>query len=218
MVAPVAGRGAFSWPVDLGSGVARLPGWAVPDAADTDRDGCLGRDEAPVGPVRQQFHYMDANRDGRLTRAEYEAIAHIFDQSKNVALAILPGGEGDVTSTHVLWRQTRGLPYVPTPLFQDDRLWLIRNGGILSCLDAGTGAFRFQEERIGALGDYYASPVAAGGKVLVISQAGMAVVLRAGATLETLALNPLGEEVLATPAIAGNTFYVRTLATLWAFR
>jgi outer membrane protein assembly factor BamB len=118
----------------------------------------------------------------------------------------------------VNWRQTRGLPYVPTPLPLNDRLYLVRNGGLASCLDATTGAFRFQEERLGAVGDYYASPIAAKGKVLAISQPGTAVVFRASDTLEVLARNPLGEEVLATPAIGGDTLYVRTRSTLFAFR
>lgn len=200
-----------------GSGVSRMPAWDdLVASGDTNHDGELTRDEAPSGPAKQHFPYIDADRNGRLSRAEYEALAAIFDHSQNVALALDPTARD--AAPRVLWRQTRGLPYVPSPLVHDGRLYLVRNGGLASCLDAATGAYRFQEERLGALGDYYASPVAAGDQVLAISQPGVAVVFRAGDTLEVLARNPLGEEVLATPAIAENTLYLRTKSSLYAFR
>ncbi len=202
-----------------GSGVARMPTWEqLLAAGDTDKDGQLSRDEAPPGPLRHHFPYIDANRDGKVSMTEYESLATIFDRSQNVALAVRPDGGGNVTGTHVVWKQTRGLPYVPSPLHFEGRLYLVKNGGIASCLDARTGTFQYQEERLGAIGDYYASPVAGKGKILAISQPGTAVVYRAGAPLEVLARNPLGEEVLATPAIADNTLYIRTLSTLFAFR
>lgn len=201
-----------------GSGVPRMPDWASLVAqGDTNHDGRLTRDEAPGGPAKQHFVYIDADKDGQLTQQEYESLATIFNEARNVAMAIDPGGKGDVTTTHVVWRQERGLPYVPSPLVFEGRVYLVKNGGLLSCLDARSGAFHFQEERLGALGDYYSSPVAAGGKILTFSQAGVATVIRAGDTLEILARNPLGEPVLATPAIAGKTLYVRSQTQLYAF-
>jgi outer membrane protein assembly factor BamB len=202
----------------FGSGVARMPDWpSLVELGDANHDGRLVRDEAPNGPARQHFAYIDADKDGSLTQSEYESLAIIFNEAKNVAMSIRPGGRGDVTATHVEWRQERGLPYVPSPLLYDGRLYLVKNGGLMSCLDATTGAFRFQEERLGALGDYYASPVAADGKIITVSQAGMATVLRAGDTLEVLSRNPLGEPVLATPAISGHTLFIRTQTKLHAF-
>lgn len=200
-------------------GVDSGPAWAeVLAAGDADGDGRLTRREAPAGPARQHFHYMDANADGVLERAEYESILRIFTESRNAALAVRPGGRGEVTTTHVTWRQTRGLPYVPTPLLYGGRLYLVKNGGLITCLDASSGEALYQEERLGALGDNYSSPVAADGRILVISQPGTAVVLRAGDALDVLARNDLGEDVLATPAIVGNTLFVRTVGRLLAFR
>lgn len=202
-----------------GSGVSKMPDWdTLVTQGDADGDTMIRRDEAPAGPARQHFAYIDADRDGRLSRAEYTTIAEIFDRSENTAMAIRPGGSGDVTPSHVLWKQKRGLPYVPTPLYLGNRVYLLRNGGLVSCLDARSGTFLFQEERLGAMGDYYASPVAAKDRILAISQPGTAVVFRASDSLEVLARNPLGEEVLATPAIGSDTLYIRTRSALHAFR
>ncbi len=202
-----------------GSGVATLPGYdALLELGDANHDGKLSQAEAPNGPAKQHFAYNDADKDGFLTRAEWAAIAEIFSKSQNAALAIRPGGAGDVSASHVSWKQTRGLPYVPTPLLYDHRLYLVRNGGLLSCFNATNGAALYQEERIGVIGDYYASPVAAGGKVCVFSQPGVATILAAGDELKVLAKNTLGEAVLATPAIVEDALYVRTASALWAFR
>jgi len=187
------------------------------EQADADHDGRLTRSEAPGGPVRQHFLYLDANKDGFVTREEYETIARIFDESRNQLLAVRPDGRGDVTETHVAWRANRGLPYVPSPLCYEGRLYLVKNGGLASCFAAASGEVFYQEERLGALGDYYASPVAAGGNICAISRSGTAVVYRAAPPLEVLAMNALQESVVATPALAWNVIYIRTASHLYAF-
>jgi hypothetical protein len=201
-----------------GSGVSRMPDFdKLLALGDANHDGKLTRNEAPAGPAKQHHHYIDSDKDGLLTREEYAVIARIFDESKNIALAVRPDGRGDVTDTHVVWKVTRGLPYVPSPLYYEGRVYLVKNGGLASCLDARTGKFLYQEERLGALGDYYSSPVAAAGKICVASQPGVVVVYRAGDTLEVLARNALDELVIATPAIADGRLYVRTRSHLYAF-
>ncbi len=202
-----------------GSGVARMPDFErLLEQGDANHDGKLTRAEAPAGPARQHFVYIDADKDGQVTRAEYQVIARIFDESKNVALAVRPDGTGDVTGTHVVWRASRGLPYVPSPLYHDGKIYLVKNGGLASCLDARTGAFLYQEERLGALGDYYSSPIAADGKICIASQPGVVVVYQAGAPLTVLARNSLEEPILATPAVVDGTLYIRTRSRLYAFK
>lgn len=216
---PVAGDGLIyiaGW--TYGSGVSRMPGFdKLLEQGDANHDGQLTREEAPTGPAKQHFLYIDADKNGRVTREEYAAIARVFDESKNVALAIRPDGRGDVTDTHVVWKATRGLPYVPSPLCYEGRIYMVTNGGLASCLDAQTGRVLYQEERLDALGDYYSSPVAAAGKICATSQSGVVVVYRAGDTLDVLARNALDEAVLATPAIVEGTLYVRTKSRLYAF-
>jgi len=184
--------------------------------ADADKDGRLSPSEVPPGPAQQHFKYIDANRDDRLAREEYEAMAAIFARSENALLAVRPDGRGDL-STNVVWKHTRGLPYVPSPLLYQGRLYLVKNGGLASCFRAADGEVLYQEERLGTMGDYYASPVAAGGYVCCAAQPGTLAVLRDGATLEVVARNSLGEEVLATPAIADGRLYVRGRQRLFAF-
>jgi outer membrane protein assembly factor BamB len=219
VASPTAGDGLIfvaGW--TFGSGVSRMPEFEKLLAeGDASHDGRLTREEAPAGPARQHFPYIDADKDGAITREEYAAIARIFDESKNVAMAVRPDGRGDVTATHVVWQATRGLPYVPSPLYYDGRLHLVRNGGMASCLDAKTGEYFYRDERLGPFGDYYASPVAAAGKICAASQPGVIVIYRAGPKLEVLAQNDLKEQILATPAIADGKLYVRTLSALYAF-
>jgi hypothetical protein len=217
---PVAAPGillAGGW--TSGSGVPRMPEFeTVLSSADADRDGRLARDEAPAGPARQHFAYMDADRDGVLTREEYAFIAGVFSRSQNALLAFPAKGAGEGMTNRVLWSATRGLPYVPTPLIHRGRVYLVKNGGLVTCLNATNGAVLYQEERLGVMGDNYASPVAAGDRIVVASQNGTVAVIRAADSLGVLSRNALGESVLATPAIADDTLFVRSQRHLWAFR
>jgi outer membrane protein assembly factor BamB len=131
--------------------------------------------------------------------------------------AINSGGEGDLTATAVLWREQRSVAEVPSPLFYQGRLYTIVNGGILSCLNASTGALLYRE-RINAPGPYFSAPVAAAGRVYTASSEGIVTVVKSGDTLEMLARNDLGEPIFATPAPVGNTLYIRSSRHLWAFK
>ena len=219
VASPIAGDGVIfvaGW--TPGAGVSHMPTFdALLEQGDTNHDGRLTRSEAPAGPSKQHFLYIDANKDGVVTRAEYEAIASVFDRSQNVALALRPGGAESAANPQLLWKYNRGLPYCPSPLFYENKIYLVKNGGLATCLDARTGTINYSEERLGALGDYYSSPVAADGKICVISQPGVAVIFQAGGKLEILARNRLEEPVIATPAIADGKLYVRARDHLFAF-
>jgi len=132
-------------------------------------------------------------------------------------LAVRTGGSGDVTKSHVAWSESRGVPEVPSPLLYRGRLYQVKNGGIVLCRDAKSGA-RVFEARIGAPGGYYASPIGANGRIYAASDAGVVVVFEGQDTLQVLARNDLGEPILATPAVADGTLYVRTTSHLYAFR
>ena len=218
VASPVFGDGlvfAAGW--TPGAGASKLPDFdALLAQGDLDKDGRLTRDETPQGPARQQFFYSDANKDGFLTREEWDSITAIFGKSENALLAVRPDASMPEGTSRTVWKQTRGLPYVPTPLYLEGRVYTVKNGGLFSCYDARTGKIYYQEERLGALGDYYASPVAGGGKIYCVSQPGTVVVIKAGDALEVLARNSFKEPVMATPALVDGRIYLRTQKHLYA--
>jgi outer membrane protein assembly factor BamB len=119
-----------------------------------------------------------------------------------------------MANDHVAWKVTRGLPYVASPLYHRGRVYTIKNGGLVSCYDAKTGKPFFQDERIDAPGDYYASIVAAGDKVFFASLNGVVTVIQAGDELKVLAQNHFGEAISATPAIVEGKLYLRTASQI----
>jgi outer membrane protein assembly factor BamB len=96
---------------------------------------------------------------------------------------------------------------------------MVQDGGMVTCTEAATGRIVFERERLGSEGgsDYFASPVLADGRLYLCSTRGVVSVIAAAAPMKLLAQNKLGEGIAATPAIAGNTLYVRSAGTLWAF-
>jgi len=126
------------------------------------------------------------------------------------------GGQGDVTKTHVDWQDRRGVPEIPSPIVYRDRIYLIRSGGLLACRDLSTGKVIF-DERIDAPGGYFASPIAADGRLYFASDRGTITVVEAGDQLHVLARNDLGEPVVASPAAVEGALYVRGSRHVWAF-
>jgi outer membrane protein assembly factor BamB len=218
VTSPVTGQGmVFVAGWTPGVGTARMSAFdTILGQLDRDKDGKIAQNEAVSGLIKQNFTYFDANKDGFINRAEWEAMVAIMDRSENVALAVRPDGRGDVTKTHVVWTFKRGLPYVPSPLYYEGRIYLVKNGGLATCLNAATGEPLYQEERLGALGDYYSSLVAAGGNIFAASQAGSVTVFKAGDKLEVLALNKFDEPILTTPALLDGKLYLRTQKYLYA--
>ena len=143
--------------------------------------------------------------------------AQFYADNAARVLAVRPGGRGDVSQTNIAWRERRGVPGVPSPLYYKGRLYSFKNGGIVFRRIAETGKLVYSG-RLGALGEYYSSPVAADDKVYVASAEGVVVVLDAGDELKILARNDLREPILATPALVEGNLYVRTESHLYAFR
>jgi outer membrane protein assembly factor BamB len=124
-----------------------------------------------------------------------------------VLLAIRPDGTGDVTDTHVAWRETRSVPLTPSLLLDGDELYLISDRGVASCLDARTGSLHWRE-RVG--GEYSASPLLANRKIYFQSETGTGYVIRAAREYELLAENKLEERSLASTAASDGAIFLRT--------
>ena len=132
-----------------------------------------------------------------------------------VAMAVRPGGKGDVTETHVAWSLTKGAPNTPSMQLAGDELFMVSDGGIGSCLDARTGKVHWQE-RLG--GNYSASPILANGRIYFLNEEGTTVVVKASKEFVKLAENPLGERALATPAAGDACLYIRTKGHLFKIK
>jgi len=185
---------------------------------DKNKDGKFAKDELPDGPVKDRFTQMDLDKDGIVTAEEWKLMAEMFTSAGNAVLAIHGGGKGDITKTHLAWKSTRSLPYVSSPLFYKGRLFTVKNGGLISAYDAKNGHSIYQDERINAPGDYYASAVAADSRVYFTSQNGVVTVISAADSSPTiLAQNRLGEQTMATPAPVENTIIYRTATMLYTF-
>lgn len=181
---------------------------------DANKNGTLEADEIPDGPVKMRFSQIDRDKSGQITMAEYESMRRAFELARNVVVAIKPGGAGDITETHVLWEQTKIIPYCPSPLYYNGHLFMIKEGGILSCLDARTGK-PAKQGRLAATGGYYSSPVAADGKIYLLSQRGKLTVISASGDWEELATADFREDAFATPAIVDGCLYLRTAGHLY---
>jgi len=128
-------------------------------------------------------------------------------------LAIRHGGRGDVTRTHRVWSTDNG-PDVPTPVSDGTRVYVVRDNGVVWCLDARTGEPVYGPRRL-ASGTYSSSPVLAGGRIYVTSEDGVTSVFEAGPAFRVLAENDLGEYTLSSPAISDGQIFLRTADHLW---
>jgi len=130
--------------------------------------------------------------------------------------AVRPGATGDISlkdgetaNDAIAWSTTKGGPYMPTPIVYDNYLYTCSNAGIVTCYEAKTGKEVYRE-RLGGSGGYTASPVAADGRIYFTSEESGVRVVRAGPKFELLAVNPLGDPCMATPAISDGMIFVRT--------
>lgn len=183
------------------------PGFGIPLAADA-----AARKKQQAGI----FDGVDKNKDGYWTKEEFVA-AMSSRSRKPLLMAIRPGGRGDVTATHVAWQLHQGIPEIPSPLFYRDRLYMVRNGGTLTAVDATQGKTVYSE-RLGDSGQYSASPVLASDHLYLISNRGKVSVVNAGDAFQVLHQHDLGERAFVTPAMDADTVYIRTEKHLCAFR
>lgn len=221
------------------------PFWTAMLHFDRNGDGRIGRDEItkdftspfrpelppghpgfgmplPSDPAQRRkrqnaiFGSRDKNKDDFWTKEEFSADMKVGRGQPNLA-AIRPGGQGDITETHVSWNLRRGIPEIPSPVYRAGRLYMVRAGGILSCVNTDTGEVIYRK-RLGAAGQYSASPVIANNHVYLFSNRGVFTAVKCGDTFTVTHRADLDVAVAATPAMDGDTLYLRTGDALLAFR
>jgi outer membrane protein assembly factor BamB len=201
---------------DPGRKINVPPSDEVWPTADADKDGVLSKAEFPKFSAPFWFTVADLNLNGTLTKDEWEYYRAALD-SENGMIAIRLGGTGDTTEKAVRWKYQRAVPQLPSPVVFHNVLYMVNDGGIVTTLNPETGEQIKQGRLTGALGAYYASPVAAGGHLYFMSERGAIAVLPPGGDLTPMIVNDLAEDMYATPAFVDGRIYVRTVEALYAF-
>lgn len=213
MTSPVVVRDKVYVAVQSYGDRSRTLKYALLQWLDTNQDGDLAREETPK-EFHAKFDRSDTNKDQRLDQDEIEnAFQHPNNMvgGGNIIQAVRGGGKGDVTKTHLVWSVDNRAPSnLSSPLVVNDRIYLVKSGGLSSCFNANNGSVHWELTRLRTYGDYYASPVAADGKVFLTGRNGFVVVLKDGPELKILAKNDMDEEILATPSIADGRLFIRT--------
>jgi outer membrane protein assembly factor BamB len=185
---------------------------------DSDKDGKVALADAADDTVwARSLIGIDrniGNGDNIVTREEYAKASSDIIGGGLTRTRV--DGEGDVSASHVSWRHIRGMPSLTGALLYQNVLYVVRNA-IVTTFDPENGQLLRRERIRTALGDYYASPVAGDGKIYLANLEGKITVLKAGTDWQILSSGDLGEQVIATPAIADGRIYIRTEATLYCF-
>jgi outer membrane protein assembly factor BamB len=183
---------------------------------DKNKDGKLSRAEIDDREVLERFYRMDLDQSGTLEPPEWERHAAVFQRAQNALLSLKPNGRGELSANDLLWKHQRGVPYVSTPVVDKGILWMVKDGGIITKLDAATGRL-LQEERAAGLGGYYASPVAGDGKVYFASEQGVVTVLASQPEWNVISSYNFKEKIYATPVLDHRRVYIRTDQALCCF-
>lgn len=184
---------------------------------DANKDGKLSKSEIVDQRAKARFdEYLDLDHTGFLEKRDWDQFRE-RRQGESALRAYRLGGQGDLTDTNFIWKHSKSLPNVPSPLSYRDVLYTLKEGGIFTSFNQTTGAVLKQSRIPGAIAEYYASPVAADGKIYTVSEDGKAAVIRAGGQWELLRVNDLKDGCKATPAIVDGKLYIRTYSTMYCF-
>jgi outer membrane protein assembly factor BamB len=130
--------------------------------------------------------------------------------------AVRLGGAGDISKTDkILWRHDKGTAYVTSGILYEGDVYILTDSGLLTCIDAKTGALKYEGGRLPTATTFFASPVAFDGKILITSEDGDTFVIKSGGQYEIVKTNSVGEPVYASPAIANGRIYIRSESNLY---
>lgn len=210
-------RAGFWGDREISEEEAEDPNWLF-EQFDADGDGRIEPSELPDSRGRDAFNYVDRNADGFWTPGELAStVGGSRIPGRNLMVAIEAGARGELEEgAGIAWTHDEGIPYVPSPLVAGGRVYLVKSGGLVTCLDAVTGEVFQDAERCGVSGEYYATPIAVGDRLLLCSHRGVVLVLSLERQPKVVARNELREAIYATPAVVDGVLYLRTASHLWA--
>jgi outer membrane protein assembly factor BamB len=202
---------------DAGRRLALDPWSAALTKWDRNHDGKLAKAEVDDREVLDRFYRMDLDQSGLLDEKEWERHAEYFRCAQNAILAVKPSGRGQLADSAIVWKYQRGVPYVATPLLDKGILWMVKDGGIVTKLDAASGSV-LQEERVGGVGNYFASPATGDGKVYFASESGVVSVVANDRAWKLISSHEFHEKIYATPVIDRDRIYIRSEKALYCFQ
>ena len=209
--------GATRWKVDQPAGTTSYSTPLVIEAggrAEIVVNSSIGVAGHSLATGEQLWHFREDNRFPVPMPLQHNGVIYTSRGYRSSPfMAITPGGRGDIASSHVIWRVPSGGPYISSLVHYEGLIYMMGDVGVLTVTDAKTGE-RVHQERLG--GVYSASPVAADGKVYLLSEDGETIVLAAGRTPRVLARNRLPARQLASPAISGGRLFIRSDDQLYA--
>jgi outer membrane protein assembly factor BamB len=181
---------------------------------DADRSGRLETAELPPGEVQSRFYRIDLDDSQSLEEAEWNKYARIFELAQNTLAVLRPTASGG--PPELAWEYERGLSYVPSPLVYRDHVFMVKDGGVVTLLEASSGKLVKQMRARGG-GNYYASPAGGDGKIYTASKGGEVTVFALGPPLEIVGTRDFGEPISASPVLADGRVYIRTDKAIYAF-
>jgi outer membrane protein assembly factor BamB len=167
-------------------------------------------------PLKMFFRMLDADKSGKISAAEWPKIKSWMESwnHANGLLALKPGAEGSPPT--LAWEHASGVPECPSPIVVDGRIYMVRNGGVVTCVDANAGK-EVYKQRLGGGGPYYASPVAASGRIILVSERGQVTQIESTSEPKVISRFEVGEPVWATPALGSGQIVLRSEKHLWLF-
>ena len=184
--------------------------------ADRNGDGKISPDEFPDPSFKEAVRAIDrvyGNGDGAVDQEEWDGALKLMRTMNSFVAVDLDGQQSKER-----WRTTRMLTDAASPLLYRGLLYLVKNGGLLATVDPESGEILRQDRITGVEGNFFASPVAADGKLFILNESGKLAVLQAGRDWHVLAVNDLAENCYTTPAIIDGVIVVRSEGVLWAFQ
>lgn len=177
--------------------------------------------EAAMNGAPVSWKHANRNGDARIDREEWTKTIDELDQFRagyetHGLIAIPLDSKGFIGADEVRTLITDGIPEVPSPVFDGTYVYMVKNGGLLTCLDVASGETVYRTRTRGT-GTHYASPLIADGRLYTCSGNGRISVLQLGESPRILAVNDMEDGVFATPAIIDGVIYVRTHSAMYAF-
>ena len=132
----------------------------------------------------------------------------MIDRDRPEMWAINPNGSGDITETHIEWKETKRMPPRASPIIIKGLLFVVDRNGYISCIEAKTGKSIWQKRMKGR---FSASPILANNLIYFFNEDTVCTIIKPTRELEIVAENKLSDnKLMATPAFYENSIYIRT--------